>query len=93
MTRVLLVLSALFVVTMGASVAQATTHNDCRIGFRDCMRAKKGTDACLKVRRDCEAQVRAGLKDKKAGGTAAATANAKVRAADAAAASPAPAAE
>ena len=62
MTRVLLVLSALFVVTMGASVAQATTHNDCRIGFRDCMRAKKGTDACLKVRRDCEAQVRAGLK-------------------------------
>jgi hypothetical protein len=73
----------LVLVLGSAASAVATTHNDCRVGFRECMKAKKSTQECLKPRRDCEARVRAELKDKKGGNTAAAKANAKVRAADA----------
>jgi hypothetical protein len=55
MTRFVLALTLL----LASSAVHATSYNDCRIGFRDCIKAKKnGTEPCLKDRRECEAKVR-----------------------------------
>ena len=61
--------SALLIVAVsawvGSDVAWAKTHNDCRIAYRDCMTKKDPLETCLKIKRDCEAEVRADLEKNK----------------------------